>query len=462
MDIPRNAISTSLSRRNFFSITASGSAAFAGTMTMPRLVGTTYRTFYISNRGSDSASGLSEREAWATLGRLKSAIMSGAVRWGDTVRFRAGDEFFGDITWLNNADGKRPHLTLTSYGDGPRPRISRYKICNDATKWVRHDANIWKINLLAGSGGFSGNIASNNTNVGFIRVAGVIQGNKRWNIGLVTKLWDFYSDSQYLYVYSSVNPVSYGDIRVAVAGNIINACSSLTVKGLELVGSGSHAFWCGQGRGNIRFENNHIHEIGGSALLGADQTRYGNGVELWIGGWDITVCRNRISDVYDTATTLQGRQEGALLGWRNCRIYENTIDACTQSFEVWSHGTNLGSESGHISCEFTRNTCFRAGYSWGMGQRPSTSGLGTHVLFYTAALPCDLKIERNSFTDALTNYCYFKTAAPKLLNMNQNTIALKPRTRIQHQLPEYSIEKVTDWKVATGLETSSYFSILAK
>lgn len=449
-------------RRSFLVGTALAATAASHELvtTSTAAVAADAKTFYVRNGGDDSAFGETEATAWASLERLKRAVGAGRIKRGDRILFRAGDEFFGDITWITSSTGADPHLTFSSYGTGPRPRISRYKICNDPTRWVKHATNIWKIDLRSGSQSFTGNTASNSTNVGFIRVGGKIYGCKRWTLSLMQYRWDFYSDEIYLYVYSVSNPASVADFRVAVAGNIINGASSITIRGLELAGTGGHGFWVGNGCGNIIFEDNLVKEIGGSALPGSYQTRYGNGVELWIGGWDITIDSNTITDVYDVGATMQGKQSASLLGWRNCIISNNTIKNCTQSLEIWSQGTNRSLGTGHVACKFVTNTCQDAGYSWGMLFRPAKNGQGTHILFYVTELACDVDISGNVFNRAFMNYCYFLYAPPVNLKMDGNTISLAAGMPIQHQIQKYTIERSDEWTEYTGLEKNSNFAVL--
>lgn len=448
-------------RRHLLTTAAAGLASYSvGLGISPASSAAEAKTFYVSNAGNDDAYGESPETAWATLARVKRAVGARRINRGDRILFRAGDEWFGDITWVVPSSGTDPHLTFSSYGSGPKPRISRYKICNNPSSWVKHATNIWKIDLTSGSGAFTGNIESNSTNVGFIRVGGTIYGCKRWTLSLMQYRWDFFSDERFLYVYSVSNPATVADFRAAVAGNIINAASSMTVRGLELVGTGGHGFWVSNGCGNIRLEDTIIREIGGSALPGSYQTRYGNGVELWIGSWDVTVTNNQISDVYDVAVTMQGKQSSTLLGWRNCTVSGNRIDRCTQAFEVWSEGIISGSGSGHINCLFQNNTCTRSGYSWGMLFRPAKNGQGTHILFYTTQLNCDIQISGNTFDDAFMNYCYFLYTPPKDLVMNRNTIRLKAGIPVQHQIQKYTVERHLEWSQFTGLELESSFQVI--
>lgn len=74
-------------------------------------------TFYVSSSGSDTASGMSEGEAWRTIDKVNSATF--AV--GDEVLFRAGD------TWLVTSSAGRLQaqsgVTYSRFGTGENPLI---------------------------------------------------------------------------------------------------------------------------------------------------------------------------------------------------------------------------------------------------------------------------------------------------------------------------------------------------
>ena len=73
------------------------------------------RAYYVSSEGSDSNSGLSEEHAWLTLDKVNAQNFSA----GDTLYFRAGDEFTGTLR-LGSDDAGTPEfrLHITSFGTG--------------------------------------------------------------------------------------------------------------------------------------------------------------------------------------------------------------------------------------------------------------------------------------------------------------------------------------------------------
>ncbi|WP_116951784.1 right-handed parallel beta-helix repeat-containing protein [Jiangella endophytica] len=409
-----------------------------------------------SSDGDDVNTGTSPADAWSSLARLDTALTSGEVVMGDTVRLKAGDEFFGSIRHLPAATAGPERLTITSYGAGSAPRVSAYKICDVASAWTQTSPSVWTIDLTDATA-FTGNTGSMNADVGFLRVDGEIFGAKKWAAAELAAQWDFYSDQTagLLHVRSEGNPTTHGDVRCAVDEVLVVVASHTTVEGLELVGTGGHAVRALSATEAV-VRNNVIHEVGGSSLGGT--TRYGNGVEIWIGCSDILIDANEIFDVYDVAITYQGPQEGAMIGWTDVHATNNTIRNCTQSFEVWSRGTDVTSPgAGFTNCTFSDNLCEDAGFSWAMPVRPDKNGV--HLLFYYKELPTDIRIERNEFRRAYSSYCYFSGGSPtppELLVASANIIELAAGTKIQYQRTE-TIEQSAAWTAATGLDTDSTF-----
>ncbi|WP_116951968.1 hypothetical protein [Jiangella endophytica] len=416
------------------------------------------KTFYLRSNGDDSKSGLSDANAWASIVKLNAALADGTINRGDVVLLRRGDTFYGAVTAIPRAVGTEPSLSIGAYGTGARPQISCYKICKIPGAWIEHSSGVWRIDITAASGSYTGNTSSASTEVGFLNVDGVIRGVKRWSLAALASEWDFYSDDQYVYVRAYSNPAANGrSVRIAVDDSIIVGQSSLNVTELDLLGAGGHGFSGAAGMANVYFGSNIIREIGGSQLgPAANTTRYGNGVQLWIGSRGITIENNSISQVYDVAITCQGSQEGANLGWTDVIIRDNLVQNCTQSLETWSKGTNRGPGTGFVNCSFTRNTCIDAGKSWGAAVRPDKAGKSTHLLIYLNELPIDFPIEDNFFFNSTMNYAYFGAGVPTGFVSDRNTIRLQRATPLQYGQP-WTIEDPAGWIAATGLEKHSHF-----
>ncbi len=77
-------------------------------------------SYYVKNGGDDNKQGLSDDEAWATIGKVNNFKFSD----GDAVSFKRGDTF-ADATLLNP---KVNNFVIQSYGEGKKPIIDGNKI----------------------------------------------------------------------------------------------------------------------------------------------------------------------------------------------------------------------------------------------------------------------------------------------------------------------------------------------
>lgn len=410
------------------------------------------KTQYVSGAGSDANSG-TEAAPWASLGRIRTALDSGELRLGDTVLLKRGETFYGSIQ-VPAVKGTTGFLNFGAYGTGGRPTISGYKISKAV--WVPHAPGVWKLNLAAGSGQYTGNTTATSTDVGFLKVAGVIHGYKRWNLDELVNQWDFCSDATYVYVKKDTMPGE--GIAFAVKQNGFQLSSNQRVTGLHLAGHGAHGM-TGVSSQHVYIGDCLIEEIGGSRLSGT--TRYGNGLEVWIGAVDNLFENNTIRQTYDAGYTMQGTAQQTSVAWTDVHFRNNRIENCGQSFEVWSEGAPLAG-TGHIRCTFTDNVCVDAGRSWAAEVRPDQDGKGTHLLTYNVQLPCEIEITRNQFIRARDNYarCVGDWQIPQGISTHHNTITLNRGQKIAYSNPE-TIEQYDAWRARTGKEHGTQFIVAA-
>mgnify|MGYP001676570221 FL=1 len=224
---------------------------------------------------------------------------------------------------------------------------------------------------------------------------------------------------------------------------------------------------------------NRIRHIGGSHLVDNDKSsikhwRYGNGVEVYLGGSDVLVEDNIIHDVYDVATTIQGNQilktgrEAPVLrlGSSNVHFRKNYITRCSQSFEVWAAGPEdksqadtTSAKAGIRNCSFTDNYCENAGIgSWGQEVRPNPNEGGVHLLSYGEGLPIELSITGNQFINAKNAYMYRSPEHRSPISIDRNVIQLAAGQKLQQQRSE-TIEQHAAWSQATGFDANSTFTV---
>ena len=418
----------------------------------PAVSGTQY---YVSNSGSDSNTGKSPSAAWKTIGKVNSMTKSGAVKHGDGVAFERGGEFFGTIGGPGTSSSGA-YLTISAYGAGPKPKITGYKVLSNASAWTNTGSNVWRINIINGTsytGATPANLVNNNADSAFLKVNGQIYGAKKWSTSSLSSQWDFYSDSTYLYVKSSANPTTMAsDLRVATDGVLVKGFSYIYLKGLELVGIGGHGYQ--QTGSNTKVEDNYFHEIGGSHLH--ETTRYGNGIEMWLGSKNAVIQNNEIAEVWDTAITIQGENARS----ENIHFRNNKFWNTTQVFEYWTRGS--GSTNGIYNSSFTDNVAVNAGYSWGYPHRPDKVGRGTFQMAYSQELGMSFNMSRNIFFNARDNYAYSSPNAGKFRSgyvSDHNLIVLRSGEKIVAQL-SYTFEQHAAYISATGQEKASTWMLL--
>jgi hypothetical protein len=468
----------SISRRTVLS-TAAALPAVSLLAGAPMASAATRNTFYISESGNDDAAGTSDGAPWKTIDRINKAFADGNIGHGDVIRFKRGERFYGEFPELPTPSDASSRLVFSTYGKGERPQIMGYKVLNKKGAWSKAGTNLWQI-YLGDTNNYYGNTSSTEArcgNVGLLRVNNELLGSKKASVDELKNDWDFHSDSEskVLTICIPSNPTSYGDVRIAVDGRLIQTKSYVTIQGLDLIGTGGHGIQVVDSTG-VKILNNRIRHIGGSELIGysVPNTRYGNGVEVWIGSKDVLVASNIITDVYDVATTMQGEQtlkpdewgSPIRLGWSNVHFKSNRITRCSQSFEVWSRGTDFSSESGFSNCSFTQNNCTDAGVGWGYEARPNKDEGGVHLLSYAEQLPIDITVTGNRFVNAVNAYIYRAEKFNTKMSIDENTIQLKAGQRLQAQSGEpgdpqqlETIEQHVEWSKATGIDANSTFII---
>ena len=93
--------------------------------------------YYIKTGGSDSADGLSEGNAWATIGKVNA--MMGSFSAGDTISFNGGDTFSDANLAITCQGTSGNQITFGSYGSG-RPRFSGRAVqCGNGNGYITVD-----------------------------------------------------------------------------------------------------------------------------------------------------------------------------------------------------------------------------------------------------------------------------------------------------------------------------------
>jgi hypothetical protein len=429
----------------------------------------TVTKFYVSESGNDSNPG-TKALPFKTVGRINTLMADGNIKRGNSVLFKCGDEFFGGINPPPAASPTGPVIHFGAYSKGRRPKISGYKVMNLSAGWTLHAAGVWKIDLTASSGTYTGNTSSTSTNIGHLLVNGQVFGGKKSLLSSLASAWDFFSDDTYLYVQATANPTTLAtDIRASAGLNGFTPRHATSYEGLEFEGFAGHGFSVQNDNttvGNVTIANCDIHHMGGG-YQPSTANRYGNGGEVWIGASDVSIVGNLIHDCYDTGTTLQGPVNAGADSWSNVTLQHNTIWNCTQSFEVWAQG--VAPAGGFKKVLFSENLCFDGGSSWGEQWRMDPVGNSCHLVAYAMELPTDIVVENNIFWRAHDNYLYTSSPLPVGFISRNNIIGLTAGQRLQGSRdassgvtptvsPQFeTIEQADAWVAATGYEKGSIF-----
>ncbi|HDZ68927.1 MAG TPA: hypothetical protein ENH43_00705 [Phycisphaerales bacterium] len=256
-------------------------------------------TYYVKNGGNNSADGLSDATAWATINKVNSQTFSP----GDVIRFKRGDTWRipEDAQLIPDSGSAAGYITYTSYGNDPNMPLFLGSIeKNNTSDWTNTGGNKW----ATANGSFPldvGNLIFNKEES---------CGHKVWNSTDLNVQGEFWYDETLdkLVLYSTSNPADYySDIECAVTKHIINLAnrSYVILENLDLRYGAAHGIWAYFSHHIIIRDNDLSYIGGGDQYGGTKTTRYGNGIEFWSSNHDIWVERNRIWEAYDNAMTNQ-------------------------------------------------------------------------------------------------------------------------------------------------------------
>jgi uncharacterized protein YegP (UPF0339 family) len=93
-------------------------------------------TYYVSNSGNDSNTGLTATLAWKTIAKVNSVTYNA----GDQILFQKGGTFYGGLT-VNQSGIAGSPITYGAYGTGANPVISGFTA---VTAWTNLGSNIWE------------------------------------------------------------------------------------------------------------------------------------------------------------------------------------------------------------------------------------------------------------------------------------------------------------------------------
>ena len=335
-------------------------------------------TYYVSATGT-SQTGLSVDDP-----RSYETAQNKTYISGDTILFKRGDTFYGSFSPKISAVNEKV-VTISSYGEGPLPTFSAYKIADSASSWQAHGEGLFKV-YLKDINAFSGlkTTDDNSCNIGFLEDQNNTKYyNKSSSLSMANE-YDFYCDGSYIYMKCDENPYNrLGALKMATKTNLLVLSSNMRVNNIRVCGTGAHGILgFNTYTDNVVISNCIIEDIGGSYLK--DTTRYGNGIEFYnTHASNILVKNNIIRNVYDVAFTIQGTVGSG----KNVTVTNNFFANNTQDSEIWE---NL-SAGGVSNYQFTNNISVNQGRGWGYEAREDKYP-AAHILFWGYCIEGDTDI----------------------------------------------------------------------
>ncbi len=308
-------------------------AEIANTPTAVNVTGTKYYVSSVS--GKDTNDGKTPETAWQTLEKASSATLKA----GDGVFFKRGEIFRGQ---LKTQQG----VTYSAYGEGAKPAIygSARNYANIGFWQKTNKENVW---------------VSSDTfdkDVGLI----VFDHGKAWSdkemlgikgfVGALTSDLKMYHDKNdnKVYLYSTSDPnTRWESIEIAPGTHGITGVGhNVTLDNLCVKYAGAHGVSYGDKTTGLTVQNCEIGWIGGMIQPGrdAEQVRFGNGVEIYVGCKDYTIKNCHIYQCYDAGITHQYFQtKNERVDMLNIKYVDNVIEYCVYNIEyVNAQPSHLG------------------------------------------------------------------------------------------------------------------------
>lgn len=330
----------------------------------------TNKTYYISADGTGWDG--TDIEDPISLDVLNTKI----IKTGDTILFKCGDTLFGSVNPFIIYT-KDEMITVSSYGEGPRPTISAYKYISN--NWEKYSENIYRVDILDDTNYLGYKYQDQYAfNIGFIEDD---NGNKYYHkknsIDKLKDKYDYYSDGErYIYFRNDRDPYeTLGNLKMAVNTKLFILASNMDISNLRFACTGGHALQIGGSSArNIRIANCLIEDIGGSYLDPEYEERYGNGIEFYACDVEnVEITDNIIRNVYDVAFTIQGD----IGSGKNVLVHDNIFVNNSQDSEIWEGRAATGVNN----YQFYNNISINQGRSWGYDIRPDQDA-SAHILFY--------------------------------------------------------------------------------
>lgn len=379
----------------------------------PSVYAATGTVYYVSQEGSDSNDGLSEKTPFKSIEKVNGM----EFKRGDVVLFRRGDVWRGHVK-------ARPAVSYSAYGIGPKPCLygSPYDAAKDGS---------WKETGKPGVYAYSEKLKDDVGTLVFDEGAAgcaykVIKkmdfegntfhmetGEPFTSYKDLKRDLDLYHDLSDGTVYLCSlqgNPAArFKSIEVLTHGHIIEVSwGGNVIDNLCLKYTGSHAIhaasrnlpflkvthceigWIG---GSIQFENPRPNAPGKFSR----PTRYGNGIEIWGGFKSYNVDHNYVYQCYDAGITHQYSTKNPDINMDNVAYTNNLVEDCVYGIEYfYSIPDEFLGSCGMNNVLFKGNIIRRTGtYSWGFQRSNKESPAAIKAWKSSANQAKNFRIENN-------------------------------------------------------------------
>lgn len=315
--------------------------------------------WYVSENGDDSNVGNSAEKPWKSLNALTENAE--LIKSGDAVLFERGGVYRGSIYVKSG-------VSYGAYGTGDKPCLYESDKNYAEAVWEQADNNIWKTDI-AKRGDIGIVVFNHGADVGF----------KKYHLGDLKTQGDFYSEGEWLYMYSEASPVQiYRSIEAGALNHIFMIdidVHDVVIENITMKYGGGMAVQGVNGVKNITVRGCEMGWIGGCLLPNYKDgnVRFGNGVEFWNGCENILVEDCWVYQIYDSGLSHQGN---GVFVEKDITFRKNLIEYTSfASIEYWTHDQNKNSME---NITYADNILRFAGYGWGDTQRPDPHAI--HIL----------------------------------------------------------------------------------
>lgn len=347
------------------------------------------------------------------------------LKAGDSVLYKRGSFIRG---YLNNVSGEEGKpITYGAYGEGEKPVFCGSVSLSDKALWTEESENIWYTDALGTDE--AGNFIYDGKNCGALR----------WEKADLREQGDFFDDNfgacnsgivtnHRTYMYSCGNPaLVYSSIEACVFGKrtLAHNGHDMIFENLKFYAIGAHGISGDKPSRNITVRNCEFEYIGGAVWSREKRIRYGNAVETWDVGENISVTGCRFNEIYDSAVTHQGGPD--------CRPGLN-LQYCDNVFIKCGMGAFELRDRMPVNSKFNNNLCIDAGLGFSrLGEEmPRYSEIwpqpmGHHLFLWRVENPSEggsLEVKNNIFCNApfgAAIYSIISPEAEKQIDFEGNT-----------------------------------------